>query len=217
MQIFLDTANVEEIRRGIELGIVDGVTTNPSLIAKEKRKFRECIEEICSVCKGPVSVEVLATDCDLMLKEAREYASWAENIVVKIPITKDGIKAVRILSQEGIKVNVTLVFSVNQALLAAKAGAYFVSPFIGRLDDIGQDGMEVLSEILAVYENYDFDTLVLAASLRHPMHVKQCAIMGVDIATMPFAVLEQLFKHALTDAGLKRFLDDWQKVKDILQ
>ncbi len=216
MQIFLDTANVEEIQQGIDLGVVDGVTTNPTLIAKERRKFRECIDEICSISKGPVSVEVIATNTDGMLKEARQYAGWAENIVVKIPMTMEGIKAVKILSDEGIKVNVTLVFSVNQAILAAKAGAFFVSPFIGRLDDIGQDGMEVLSEIVTVYDNYGFETQVLAASLRHPKHVKESALIGADIATMPFSVFQQLFKHPLTDVGLKRFLDDWNNVKDLL-
>ncbi len=216
MQIFLDTANVDEIRQGVELGVVDGVTTNPSLIAKEKRKFRECIEEICRICKGPVSVEVIATDTEGMLREAREYASWAENVVVKIPLSFDGLKAVKVLSAEGIKVNVTLVFSANQALLAAKADAFYVSPFIGRLDDVGQNGMEVLSEIVSVYDNYEFDTLILAASLRHPNHVKQSALIGADVATMPFNVLLQLFKHPLTDVGLKRFLDDWEKVKDLL-
>jgi len=216
MLIFLDTANTEEIRRGVELGVVDGVTTNPTLISKEKRKFRECIEEIVSICKGPISVEVISTDTDGMLKEAREYAGWAENIVVKIPMTMDGIKATKQLSSEGIKVNVTLVFSVNQAILAAKAGAYFVSPFIGRMDDVGYDGMSVLSEIVDAYSNYEFETLVLAASLRHPRHVRECALIGADIATMPFSVFEQLFKHPLTDVGLKRFLEDWEKAGDIL-
>ena len=216
MLIFLDTANTDEIRRGVDLGVVDGVTTNPTLISKEKRKFSECIKEIVSICKGPVSVEVISTDADGMLKEAREYASWAENIVVKIPMTMDGVKATKQLSSEGVKVNMTLVFSVNQAILAAKAGAHFVSPFIGRIDDVGYDGMSVLSEIVDAYSNYEFETLVLAASLRHPRHVRECALIGADIATMPFPVFEQIFKHPLTDAGLKRFLEDWEKAKDIL-
>jgi transaldolase len=216
MQIFLDTANVEEIRQGVAMGLVDGVTTNPSLVAKEKRKFRECIEEICSIVDGPVSAEVTATDYEGMLKEAREIASWADNIVVKVPIIPEGLKAVRTLADEGIKTNVTLVFSVSQAVLAAKAGAYFVSPFIGRLDDIGQTGMDVLEEMVQVWDNYEFSTRILAASLRHAHHFKEAALIGADIATVPFGVLLQLFKHNLTDTGLERFLADWDKVKDLV-
>jgi len=216
MQLFLDTANVDEIRQGVAMGLVDGVTTNPSLVARENRRFRECIEEICSIVDGPVSAEVTATDTDGMIREAREISGWAENIVVKIPIVPEGLVAVRTLSQEGIRVNVTLVFSANQALLAAKAGAYFCSPFLGRIDDVGQDGMEVLSEIVSLYDNYEFETQVLAASLRHPHHVKEAALIGADIATVPFKVFMQLPHHALTDAGLKRFLDDWERVKDLV-
>ncbi len=214
MQIFLDTANVEEIKRGVSLGVIDGVTTNPSLIAREKRKFKECIQEILQICDGPVSVEVISTETDAMISEARELASWSDNVVVKIPMSTNGIRAIRALSDEGIKTNATLVFSVNQAILAAKAGAYFVSPFIGRIDDIGQDGIQVLSEIVEVFDIYDFETQILAASLRHPQHFKQAALVGADIATIPYKVFEQLFKHALTDVGLKRFLDDWNRVKD---
>lgn len=216
MQIFLDTANVDEIRQGVAMGLVDGVTTNPSLVAREKRKFRECIEEICSLVDGPVSAEVTATDTEGMIREAREISSWAENIVVKIPIVPEGLVAVRALADEGIRTNVTLVFSANQALLAAKAGAYFCSPFIGRLDDIGQDGMEVLAEMVEIYDTYGLDTQILAASLRHPHHVKSAALIGADIATVPFNVFMQLPRHALTDAGLKRFLEDWEKVKDLV-
>jgi len=216
MQIYLDTANVDEIRQGVAMGLVDGVTTNPTLVAREKRKFRECIEEICSIVDGPVSAEVIAADTEGMIKQAREISAWAENIVVKIPIVREGLVAVRTLADEGIRTNVTLVFSANQALLAAKAGAHFCSPFIGRIDDIGQDGMEVLAEIVDIYDAYGFETEVLAASLRHPHHVKEAALIGADIATVPFDVLMQLPRHALTDAGLKRFLDDWEKVKDLL-
>jgi len=216
MQIFLDTANVEEIRQGVAMGLVDGVTTNPSLVAKEKRKFRECIEEICSLVEGPVSAEVTATDYEGMVKEARTIAAWAPNIVVKIPILPEGLRAVSTLAAEGIRTNVTLVFSVNQAVLAAKAGAYFVSPFIGRLDDIGQDGMEVLEEMVTAWDNYGFEAQIVAASLRHANHFKQAALIGADIATVPHKVLLQLFQHALTDAGLAKFLQDWEQVKKLV-
>jgi len=216
MQIFLDTANVEEIRQGVAMGLVDGVTTNPSLVARENRKFRECIDEICSIVDGPVSAEVTATDCDGMVAEAREISAWAPNIVVKIPIIPEGMKAVRTLADEGIRTNVTLVFSVSQAVLAAKAGAYFVSPFIGRLDDIGQDGMDVLEEMVLAWDNYGFEAQIIAASLRHPHHFKEAALIGADIATVPFKVLQQLFKHALTDSGQERFLSDWEKVKKLV-
>jgi len=216
MQIFLDTANVDEIRQGVAMGLVDGVTTNPTLVAREKRKFRECIEEICSLVDGPVSAEVTATDTEGMIREAREISSWAENIVVKIPMVPEGLVAVRRLTEEGIRTNVTLVFSANQALLAAKAGAYFCSPFIGRIDDIGEDGMEVLSEIVSVYDTYGFETQVLAASMRHPHHVREAALIGADIATVPFKVFAQLARHPLTDVGIKRFLEDWEKVEDLV-
>ncbi|OPX22736.1 MAG: fructose-6-phosphate aldolase [Planctomycetales bacterium 4484_113] len=216
MQIFLDTANVDEIHQGVAMGLVDGVTTNPTLVAREKRKFRECIEEICSLVDGPVSAEVTATDTEGMIREAREISSWAENIVVKIPMVPEGLVAVRRLTEEGIRTNVTLVFSANQALLAAKAGAYFCSPFIGRIDDIGEDGMEVLSEIVSVYDTYGFETQVLAASMRHPHHVREAALIGADIATVPFKVFAQLARHPLTDVGIKRFLEDWEKVEDLV-
>jgi transaldolase len=216
MLIFLDTANIEEIRQGTAMGLVDGVTTNPSLIAREKRKFRECIIEICKTVDGDVSAEVIAPDTAGMIKEAREIASWAENIVVKIPLTTDGLRAVSTLAEEGIRCNVTLVFSLNQAILAAKAGAYYVSPFIGRIDDIGQDGMELLEEMVQVWDTYEFEAGIIAASLRHPQHFKQAALLGADIATVPYKVLLQLAQHPLTDKGIQLFNDDWEKVKGLV-
>ncbi|MCD6462578.1 MAG: fructose-6-phosphate aldolase [Thermotogae bacterium] len=210
MKIFLDTANLDEIRQGVEWGIVDGVTTNPTLIAREKADFEERVKEICELVKGPVSAEVVATDAEGMVKEARHLASLSEYVVVKIPMTYEGIKAVKILSAEGIKTNVTLVFSVTQAILAAKAGATYVSPFIGRIDDVSSDGLKLVDEIVQVYNNYAFETEIIAASIRHPMHVVEVAMMGVDIVTMPFAVLKKLFLHPLTDIGIERFLKDWE-------
>jgi len=210
MKIFLDTANLDEIRQGVEWGIVDGVTTNPTLIAREKADFEERVKEICELVKGPVSAEVVATDAEGMVKEARHLASLSEYVVVKIPMTYEGIKAVKILSAEGIKTNVTLVFSVTQAILAAKAGATYVSPFIGRIDDVSSDGLKLADEIVQVYNNYAFETEIIAASIRHPMHVVEVAMMGVDIVTMPFAVLKKLFLHPLTDIGIERFLKDWE-------
>jgi len=215
MKIFLDTANVEEIRQGVSLGIVDGVTTNPSLLAKEGKPFRQQLLEICSLVEY-VSAEVVATDAEGMIAEARELAAIHPHIVVKIPIIPEGFKAMAKLRREGIRINVTLVFSPVQALLAAKAGAYFVSPFLGRLDDVGSDGMKLLREIIEVYRNYKFTTQVLAASLRHPMHVVEAAKLGADIATMPYKVFEQLFKHPLTDRGLEAFLKDWEKARTLL-
>ena len=211
MKIFLDTANVGELKEGVAMGILDGCTTNPSLIAKEKRPFRPLVEEICSVVPGPVSLEVVATDEEGMVKEGKELAQIAPNVVVKCPLTKDGLKAVRRLTREGIKVNQTLCFSATQALLSAKAGATYVSPFLGRLDDIAHVGMDLIRQILEIYGNYGFQTQVLAASIRNPLHVVDAALAGAHIATMPFAVLEQLLKHPLTDIGLKKFLDDWNK------
>jgi len=211
MQIFLDTANLDQIREGIALGVLDGVTTNPSLIAKEGRPFRPLVEEICRLVEGPVSLEVVATDEEGMVKEGKELVKIAPNVVVKCPMTKDGLRAVKRLSGEGIKINQTLVFSPAQALLSAKAGATFVSPFIGRLDDVSHVGMDVIRAIMSIYANYGFETQVLAASLRHPLHVVEAAMAGAHIATMPFAVLEQLLKHPLTDVGLKKFLEDWNK------
>ncbi len=215
MKFFLDTANVEEIRRGVSLGVIDGVTTNPSLLAKEGKPFRQQLLEICSLVKY-VSAEVVATDAAGMIAEARELAAIHPHIVVKIPMIPEGFKAIPTLRREGIRINVTLVFSPAQALLAAKAGAYFVSPFLGRLDDVGSDGMRLLREIIEVYRPYKFETQVLAASLRHPMHVVEAAKLGADIATMPYKVFEQLFKHPLTDRGLAAFLDDWEKARAVL-
>ena len=211
MKIFLDTANVAEIKEGVALGVVDGVTTNPSLVAKEKRPFRPLVEEICSIVPGDVSLEVVATDFEGMVKEGEELAQIAPNAVVKVPLTKDGLKAVRHLSAKGIKLNQTLCFSAPQALLSAKAGATYISPFLGRLDDIGAVGMDLIRDICHIYRNYGFTTQVLAASIRSPLHVLDAAKAGAHVATMPFTVLEQLVKHPLTDIGLKRFLDDWAK------
>ncbi len=213
MKFFIDTANLQEIREAAELGILDGVTTNPTLLSREPGDPYENLKEICRIVPGPVSGEVIATDYAGMVREARELAKMAENLVIKIPMTVDGIKAVRTLSAEGIKTNVTLVFSAAQALLAAKAGATFVSPFVGRLDDISSDGMHLIEQIVTIYTNYQFDTEILVASVRHPMHVVQAALMGADIVTMPFAVINKLFKHPLTDVGIDRFLADWKKIQ----
>jgi transaldolase len=211
MKIFLDTANIEQIRNGMKLGLVDGVTTNPTLISKENAKFEERIVEICEAVKGPVSAEVIATDFDNMLSQARELASLNEHVVVKIPMTPDGIRAVKALSEEGIKTNVTLIFSSLQGLLAAKAGATYVSPFVGRLDDVGNDGMQLVAELNEIFGNYGFATEIIVASVRHPIHVLQAAMIGADIATIPYEVLLRLFNHPLTDNGLKRFQNDWQE------
>ena len=212
MKFFLDTANLDEIREGVALGLIDGVTTNPSLVAKEgKVDFKQHIANICEIVSGDVSAEVTSLDLEGMLAEGRDYARIAPNVVVKCPLTRDGLKATRRLTDEGIKVNVTLCFSAAQAILAAKAGAAYISPFLGRLDDIGQNGLLMLSEIVEIYDNYDWKTEVLAASLRHPLHVIEAARMGADVATMPFKVIEQLMKHPLTDKGLDQFLADWRK------
>jgi transaldolase len=217
MKFFLDTANVEEIRQAAELGVLDGVTTNPTLAAREKRPFKELVLEICEIVKhGVVNTEVVSTDTEGMLREAREMAGWHPNIVVKVPMTRAGVRALSLLSQEGIRINITLVFSPSQALVVAKAGAYFVSPFLGRLDDISSDGMALLRDILAIYRAYNFPTQVLAASLRHPMHVVEAAKLGAHIGTMPFKVFEQLFQHPLTDRGLEGFLNDWEKAREVL-
>ena len=213
MKFFLDTANVEEIRRGVELGLVDGVTTNPSLIAKEGRDFEELALEICELVDGPVNLEVVSTDAVEMIHEARYLAGLHKNVYVKLPMIREGLKALHVVAQEGISVNVTLIFSPGQALLAAKNGAAIVSPFIGRLDDISQEGMGLISEILLMYENYDFGTEVLVASVRNPVHVVEAAKMGAEIATLPAKVLEQLMKHPLTDIGLEKFLADWNQRK----
>jgi transaldolase len=211
MKIFLDTANVAEIREGVALGVVDGVTTNPSLIAREKRPFRPLVEEICAIVPGDVSLEVVATEFEDMVKEGEQLAQVAPNAVVKVPLTQDGLKAVKHLSGKGIRVNQTLCFSAPQALLSAKAGATYISPFLGRLDDIAAVGMDLIRDICEIYRNYGFKTQVLAASIRNPLHVVDAAKAGAHVATMPFAVLQQLMKHPLTDIGLKKFLDDWAK------
>jgi transaldolase len=211
MKIFLDTASVSEIKEGVALGVVDGVTTNPSLIAKEKRPFRPLVEEICAIVPGDVSLEVVATDFEGMVKEGQELAQVAPNAVVKCPLTRDGLKAVKYLSGKGIRVNQTLCFSATQALLSAKAGAVYISPFLGRLDDISHVGMDLIRTIRKIYDNYGFETKILAASLRNPLHVVDAALAGADVSTLPYAVFQQLIKHPLTDIGLKRFLDDWQK------
>ncbi len=213
MKIFLDTANLEEIRAGAALGIVDGVTTNPSLVSKEGMEFKTLVQKICEIITGPVSAEVVATQSTGMVKEARELSKIAENIVVKLPTTVEGVKALKICAAEEIKTNLTLVFQPLQALVVAKAGATFCSPFLGRLDDIGQDGMGLIDEIRLIYDNYGFATQLLAASLRHPLHVVQAAKSGADIATIPYKVFQQMLKHPLTDIGLERFLADWKKAQ----
>ncbi|MFQ5751241.1 MAG: fructose-6-phosphate aldolase [bacterium] len=214
MKFFLDTANIDEIKQAASMGILDGVTTNPTLVSREKGKFKDILLNICEVVDGPVSAEVVATDCDGMVKEARDLASLHPNIYVKIPMIREGLKAVKTLSAEGIHVNVTLCFSPSQALMAAKAGATFVSPFVGRVDDISGVGMDIITDIRTIFDNYDFQTEILAASLRHPLHIVEAALIGADVATMPYKVFDQLFNHPLTDVGLKRFLEDWEKVKD---
>lgn len=210
MKIFLDTANIEEIKEAASWGAVDGVTTNPSLVAKEGKEFEALVKEICSIVDGPISAEVISLECSGMVDEARKLAKWHKNIVIKIPLTKEGLKAVKILSKEKIRCNVTLCFSPSQALLAAKAGASYISPFIGRLDDISHTGMDLVKQIKQIYINYGFKTEIIVASVRHPVHVLEAALIGADIATVPYAVLEKLVKHPLTDIGIERFLKDWQ-------
>jgi transaldolase len=211
MKFFIDTANINEIKEAAALGILDGVTTNPSLVSKEGKDFRKLLDEILAIVDGPVSAEVISTDYDGILKEAHELAKIHKNIVVKVPLIKEGLKAVRTLSNENIKTNVTLCFSASQALLAAKAGATYISPFVGRLDDISQDGMELISQIVQIYKNYNYKTEVLVASIRHPLHLVEAALMGADVCTMPFSVIDKLFNHPLTDLGLEKFLSDWKK------
>jgi len=212
MKFFIDTANINEIKEGLKMGMVDGVTTNPSLIAKEKRGFDEVVKEILEIVTGPVSLEVISLEADGMVAEAKKLADMAENVVIKIPMTVEGIKATKMLADLDIAVNQTLVFSPLQALLAAKAGAAYVSPFVGRLDDVSHQGMDLVEQILTIYDNYSFETEVIVASVRHPLHVLEAAMMGADIATIPFNVIKQLAQHPLTDAGIKKFLDDWKKV-----
>ncbi len=211
MKFFIDTANIDEIKQAVAMGMVDGVTTNPSLIAREGRDFHEVITEICGLVKGPVSAEVVSLDAPGMLKEGRELAKIADNIVIKVPMTTEGLVAAKTFSEEGIKTNVTLVFSAAQALLAAKAGASFISPFVGRLDDIALNGMDLISDIMAILDNYGYASEVIVASVRHPMHVVDSALIGADIATIPFKVISQLAKHPLTDIGIEKFLADWEK------
>lgn len=213
MKFFIDTANLDEIRDAARLGIVDGVTTNPSLVAKEGKKFEDVIAEICTIVNGPVSAEVTALDYEGMLTQARPLAKIHKNVTIKVPLTKEGLRACKALRGEGAEVNVTLCFSPAQALLAAKCGATFISPFVGRLDDVASDGMELIRQIRAIYDNYGFKTQILAASIRHPIHVVECALAGADVGTMPYKVMMQLYDHPLTDIGLKKFLEDWEKAK----
>jgi transaldolase len=212
MKFFIDTANVEEIRKTNDLGLLDGVTTNPTLVSKEGREFKGLIKEICSIVDGPVNAEVVSTDAEGMINEAKDLVKLADNIVVKIPLIEEGLKAVKILAAEGIKTNVTLCFSPTQALMAAKAGAAYVSPFVGRLDDISSTGMDLVEQMITIYDNYGFDTEIIVASIRNPTHVVDAALMGADIATIPYKVIQQLIKHPLTDIGLEKFLADWKKM-----
>ncbi len=215
MKFFLDTANIDEIREANSWGVLDGVTTNPTLVSKEDSSFEEIAKDIVSIVSGPVSLEVISEDSQGMIKEARELDSYGDNVVVKVPFTKEGLRTVKILSSEDIKTNVTLCFSPVQALLAAKAGANYISPFIGRLDDIGSRGMQLVEAIKDIYDNYSFNTEIIVASVRHPMHVLDAALIGADIVTLPFGVLDKLFNHPLTDIGIERFLKDWEKVKKV--
>jgi transaldolase len=212
MKLFLDTANLKEIQDAARYGLIDGVTTNPSLAAREGRPFHDLIREICRIVQGPVSAEVVGVEADAMVAEGRVLAKLDDHVVVKIPMIPEGLRAIRTLSADGIRINTTLIFSPTQALLAAKAGATYVSPFIGRLDDIGQVGMELIQQIVTIFRNYDFPTQVLVASVRNPTHVVEAALLGADVATMPYGVLQQLAKHPLTDIGLKKFLEDWEKM-----
>ena len=213
MKFFIGTANIDEIKEAAALGVLDGVTTNPSLVSKEGKDFRKLLDEILKIVDGPVSAEVIATDYQGILKEGRDLASIHKNIVVKVPLIKEGLKAVKTLTDEGIKVNVTLCFSPTQAILAAKAGATYISPFVGRLDDISTSGMELISQIVQIYRNYDYKTEVLVASVRHPLHVVEAALIGADVCTIPFGVIKKMFNHPLTDIGLENFLNDWKKLK----
>ncbi|QLH75103.1 MAG: fructose-6-phosphate aldolase [Methanomassiliicoccales archaeon] len=212
MKIFIDTANIEQIKEVNSWGILDGVTTNPSLVAKENKDFSKLVKEICEIVDGPISVEAVSTKAEDIVEEGRKLAKVHKNIVVKVPMNEEGLKATKVLSSEGIKVNVTLIFSANQALLAAKAGAAYVSPFVGRLDDIGQNGMDLIAEILDIFGNYEFPTEVIVASVRDPVHVTESARMGAHVATIPYDVLKKMFRHPLTDIGIERFLKDWEKV-----
>lgn len=216
MKFFIDTANIDEIREVNSWGILAGVTTNPTLVAKEGRDFRQVIDEITAIVPGPVSAEVVSTDAEGMIREGEEYAAWADNVVIKVPMTAEGLKATRALSDKGIKTNVTLIFSPNQALLASRAGATYVSPFLGRLDDISFDGMQLVSDVVDIFMTHDLDTEIIAASIRHPMHMVEAALVGAHIATAPYKVYEQMLKHPLTDSGLERFLADWEQAREAL-
>ena len=212
MKFFIDPADLKEIRDAAAMGVIDGVTTNPSLVAKSGRKYLDVVREICEVVDGPISAEVLSVEYDGMMAEAHDWAKVHKNIVVKLPLTLDGLRATKTCTKEGIKTNVTLCFSANQALLAAKAGATFVSPFVGRLDDISENGMDLIGDIVTIFQNYDFRTQVLVASVRHPIHVSQAALLGADVCTIPYKVIEQLAEHPLTDAGLAKFIEDGKKI-----
>lgn len=213
MKFFIDTANINEIKEAAALGILDGVTTNPSLVSKEGKDFRKLLDEILAIVDGPVSAEVISTDYDGILKEAHELSKIHKNIVIKVPLIKEGLKAVRTLTSENIKTNVTLCFSPSQALLAAKAGATYISPFVGRLDDISFNGMDLIAQIVEIYNNYDYQTQILVASIRHPLHLVEAALLGAHVSTMPFSVIDRLFNHPLTDSGLEKFLGDWKKTQ----
>ncbi|MCE5295593.1 MAG: fructose-6-phosphate aldolase [Euryarchaeota archaeon] len=212
MKIFIDTANIEQIKEVNSWGILDGVTTNPSLVAKENKDFSKLVKEICAIVDGPISVEAVSTKADEIVKEGKKLAAVNSNIVVKVPMNEEGLKATKVLADAGIRVNVTLIFSANQALLAAKAGAAYVSPFVGRLDDIGQNGMDLIAEIMDIFQNYEFDTEIIVASVRDPIHVTEAARMGAHVATIPYDVLKKMFRHPLTDMGIDKFLKDWEKV-----
>jgi len=214
MKIFIDTANIDEIRKANDWGVIDGVTTNPTLVAKEHRDFDEVVQEIIRIIDGPISLEVISLQSEGMIKEAIEMSGWSKNVVIKLPMTPEGLKAVKILNAKNIKTNVTLVFSVNQAILAAKAGATYVSPFIGRLDDIGHDGMQVVRDMVTIFKVYNFKTEIIVASIRHPLHVIEAAKVGAQVVTVPFNVIEKMFCHPLTDAGLNKFLSDWKKCRN---
>jgi len=215
MKFFLDTANIDEIRDAAAYGLIDGVTTNPSLVAKEGRDFKAILRDIVKIVNGPISAEVVSTDYDGIVREAHDLAGVHENIVVKVPMIKEGMKALRQLSGEGIRTNITLVFNPNQALVAAKLGATYVSPFVGRLDDVSEVGMELIGDLVKIFRNYGFSTQILVASCRHPLHIREAALMGAHVATMPYKVLEQLLKHPLTDIGLERFLKDWERLRPV--
>jgi len=217
MKFFLDTANIDEIREAADYGLIDGVTTNPSLVAKEKRNFKDVLREIAGIVNGPISAEVLSTDSEGMVREAHDLAGVHENIVIKIPMTKAGMKALKQLHGEGIRTNVTLIFSANQALVAARLGATYVSPFVGRLDDISEVGMDLIADLVQIFANYSFSTQVLVASCRHPLHIREAALLGADVVTLPYKVLMQLLHHPLTDAGLERFMKDWEAVRQAVR